>query len=130
MEQVLEVCEVIRRAVRHSSLEVVPDEFVRVELGCVAGELLHTKPGMHEEEVTDQDAAMRTAAVPEEHHGAAKVPQQLPEELDHLDRADVLVAMEPGVQGQATPTRRHPMAWLCRREAGRWRPRPSRRVSR
>ena len=106
MKQVLEIREVTGRTVGHRALEVVPDEFVRVELGRVAGKTLHVQARMPEEKVADQDATVGPAAVPEQHHGTAKVPEQLLEEGHHLRGADVLVPVEAGVQGEAAPSRR------------------------
>src|SRR5439155_9430353 len=103
MKQPLELLEVARDTVGHGALEVVPDELVRVEFGCVPREAIRVEPRMRLEEVLHQSAPVLPAAVPEKDHGTTEMAEQLPKELEDLGRPDVFVTMEPGIESRASP---------------------------
>jgi hypothetical protein len=106
MQKPLEVSEVGRDAVGHGALEVAPNVFIGVELRGVSREAIGGQPGVRLKEIPHQDTPVLPATVPEEDHRATEVPEQLLEKTDDLGRLDVLVTMEPGVQGDTSPPRR------------------------
>ena len=93
MKQPLELLEVARDTVGHGAFEVVPDELVRVEFGCVPRKAIRVEPRMRLKEVLHQRAPVLAAAVPEEDHGTTEMAEQLLKELDDLGRPDVFVPM-------------------------------------
>lgn len=103
----LKMVEIFGETVRQGALEMVPDKFVGVELGGVSRKARGLQPGMAAEKLLDRDPLVRLAAIPEEDHGAPQVSEQVSKELDHLRGADVLVGVEPGIQRDAPPLRRH-----------------------
>jgi len=107
MEESLEMMQVARVAVGHRPLEVIPDELVGVEFRRIPGEPVGTQTPMSTEELSDQRPLMVSAVVPQQGDLSAQVLEQLPEERDHLVRPDVLVQVEPGVEGKLLPLRRY-----------------------
>ena len=99
--------EILRGAVDHGTLEMVPDELVGIELGCVAREALRLQARVLRQEEPDGDSAMRAIAVPQEDNRPADVPEQLPEELDDFEEADILIVMETGMEMYAPTMWRH-----------------------
>lgn len=103
----LKMVEIFRETVRQGALEMVPDKFVGVELRGVSRKAMGPQPGMVAEKLLDWSSLVRPAVIPEEDQGASQVSEQLSKELDHFRGADVLVGVEPGIQGDAPPLRRH-----------------------
>ena len=101
MEELLEIVYVRWVAVGQRPSEVIPDEFVGVELGRVPRERIGVQTGMLFQELLDAGSLMGVGAVPEEDHVAAQVFEQLTEEGHDLPGADVLLRMEPCVEGDA-----------------------------
>lgn len=93
--------QIPRHAVSQGSFELCPDEFIWIEFRGVAWETMGVKPRVFTEELLDRGRLMGFAAIPQQDHGAAQVPEQLPKETSHLWEADILVAVEPGIEGDA-----------------------------
>ncbi len=106
MQKSLEFTEVAWDAVGHGALEVTPNVFIGVELRGVPRKTIRVEPRVLLNELPHQNAPVLAATVPEEDHRATEVPKQLLKKPDDLGRLDVLVTMEPGVQGDASPPRR------------------------
>jgi len=71
-------------------LRKLPDSLVGVELGRVAGEAVEMEPGVAVLERADGVAAVDRAVVPDHHHGAAEMAEQIPEKGADLGVLDVL----------------------------------------
>ena len=98
---------IIRHAVGQGSLEVIPDELIGVEFRGIAGERMRVQARMPAQEISGWSPFVWRSPIPEQDHGAAQVLEQLPEELGHVWRSDILVAMESGVEGDAPPAWRN-----------------------
>lgn len=101
VEKLLEVAQVYGDAVGKRSLEMGPNEFVRVEFRSIARKAMGMQARVRFEKLLHHGSLMRSAAIPEQDHGTAQMFEQLPEELDHFRGTDVFVAMESGVEGKA-----------------------------
>ena len=98
--------QVIGSAIRQGSLEIVPNELVRVELGGVARKEVRLKARVSAQELSRRTALVRSAPVPKQDDGAAQVLEELVEEASDLRRLDVLAAIETGVKGHPPLLRR------------------------
>lgn len=90
-QEFLELTQVPWVAVGCRSLEVIPDEFVGVELRCIPRKAVRMQTRMSAEELPDRRPLMVVAAIPQQDYVATQVFGQLPEESDHFGRADVLL---------------------------------------
>lgn len=98
---------IIRRAVGHGSLKIVPDELIRVKFRGIAREKVRVQARVPAQELFCRSSFVRRPSIPEQDHGAAQVFEQLPEEPGHFRRSDILVAVESGVEGDAPSARRN-----------------------
>jgi len=105
MQEALEVIQIGRSAVGQGAFKMVPNELVRVELGSIAWEPEDLKTRMLVQEGPDDLPLVGCTVVPQQHHRTAQMLEELPEELNHLGRLDVLVAVEPGVKRHAPSSR-------------------------
>ena len=64
---------VLRAAIGEHSLGELPDTFVGVQLGSVAGEAQEVEAGHAADKFCDQTSGMRPASVPEKEHVATQV---------------------------------------------------------
>ncbi len=103
----LKMVEIFRETVRQGALEMVPDKFVRIEFRGVSRKAIGAQPGIGVEKLLDRSSLVRLAIIPEEDHGTPQVPEQVAKELDHFRGTDVLVGVEPSIQRNAPPLRRH-----------------------
>ena len=94
----------IRPTVGEGALGELPDPLVRVELRGVAREAVEVEPGEGTHHLTDGFAAVDRPVVPDHHHRAAQVPQQVAERLADLRVLDVL-RMQAKVEAQTPPAR-------------------------
>lgn len=106
VDELLEVAQILGDAIGQRPLEMVPHEFIRIELRRVSRERIGMQARMGAEPLFDHGAFMRSPAIPEQDHVAPQVPEQVSEELGHFRGSNVLVGMEPGVQHDAPPFRR------------------------
>ncbi len=105
MEELFKVPQVPGVAVGQRPSEMIPDKFVGVEFRRIPREWISVQTGMFSEEFLDQDSLMGVGAVPQKNHVAAPVFEQLAEEAHDLQGADVLVRMEPCIEGDALALR-------------------------
>mgnify|MGYP001558010148 CR=1 FL=1 len=98
---------IIRRAVGHGSLEIIPDELIGVELRSIAREKVRVQAMVSVQKLFGWSPFVRRPPIPEQDHGAAQMFEQLPEEPGHFRRSDILIAMESGVEGDAPPAGRN-----------------------
>jgi len=92
--------------VRQFALSLRPDEFVGIELRCVAREAVRLHPGMAAEKGLNIPTPMNFPAVPQQDDRAAKMTEQLAKKRDDLGARDVAHA-EIEVQPEAPAPRRH-----------------------
>ena len=129
-------CEValgIGSTVGQAALGLLPDAFVRVELGGVAREAVEMQPRMTGLQRTDGIAAVDRAVVPDHDHGTAKMSEQVAQEGADLRLPDVM-SKELEVEAIASPARAHrnagdrgdaipALAMAKQRRLPSWRPR-------
>ena len=101
-----EVEAIPRAAVREATLRLPPHALVRVEFRRVRGQVLEVQSGHASAELSNERALVNTQVVPDQHHRAAQVAQQVLQELDGLHVADVAV-MPLVVQPDASARRAH-----------------------
>jgi hypothetical protein len=77
IEVVPELDQVVGSAVGQGSVGARPDILGRIELGRIRGEIVDVQPGVSREEIPHLPAPVGGAAIPEQIHGAAKVPEQM-----------------------------------------------------
>lgn len=99
--ELLEVAQIPGDTVLQSPLEMVPDEFIRVEFRSVAGEAMGVEPRIPEEKLLDRAPLVETGVIPEKNHGAAPLLEQLSEESSHLRGTDIFIRVKPGIEGDA-----------------------------
>lgn len=120
----------IRPTVGQSALRVLPDSFIRVELGGIARETVEVEPGIARLQGAEGFAAVDRAVVPDHDHGAAKMAEQVPQEGADLRLSDV-VEPQREVQSIASASGTHreagddgdPIATLAMAKQGRVAPR-------
>ena len=84
--------EAVRRAaVGKPALCVPPHAFVRVELGRIGGQVLQVQPRYATAELPHELALVDAEVVPDQDHLSAQVPQQMTQEGDGLELADVVM---------------------------------------
>jgi len=88
-EAVPQVGDISGRAIGQCALGVVPDKFVRVEFRGVSRKAMDPEPFVLVEKLTDDDAPVDRAAVPQEHDRPAQMPQEMAQETDDLHAGDV-----------------------------------------
>ena len=84
-----ELGEVVGSAVRQGAIGLCPDVLGRVELGRVRGEFVNVQARVSRDENRDLPPPMDRAAIPEEHHGAAEMPKQMPEEGPDVEPREI-----------------------------------------
>ncbi len=92
-----------RDAVGHGVFELGPDELVRVKLGSIAGEGIGMQARVAVQQPLDASGPVDLSPIPQQDHGPKDMAQEMPKEVGHLRGPDVLVGMEPCIQGQ-TPS--------------------------
>jgi hypothetical protein len=97
---------VLGGAIGQLLLRVGPHKLVGVELGRVGRKGVDVKPRPAPKEFVHESALVDGAAVPEEDHLPAQVPQEVPEKPDDLHPREV-GGMEVDVEPQATIGRGH-----------------------
>lgn len=95
---------IIGATVRQLRLRARPHAFVGVEFRGIRREVLEAQARLALEKGPDDRPAMDLAVVPEHHHRAAQVPQQMAEEVARIGGADV-GAVEPEVESAPVPAR-------------------------
>lgn len=80
--------------------EIRPDEFVRIEFWSIGWKQMDMQPWVFPEETPHRTCSVNLTSVPEQDHVATQVPKQDRKEGNHLILTDVLLGMEPGVEGQ------------------------------
>ena len=93
-------------AVGQTALGLLPDAFVRIELGGVAREAVEMQPGMTCLQRTDGIAAVDRAVVPDHDHGTSKMSEQVTQEGADLRLPDV-VSKQLEVEAITSPVRAH-----------------------
>lgn len=91
-------------AVGQVGLGPAPHTLVRVELGCVGGEVLEAKAGRARHLSAQKRAAVDVGAVEQHDHGAAKMTKQVAQERHDVGRVEVLVQLAAEVEPAPTPT--------------------------
>jgi hypothetical protein len=76
-------------AVGQSAVRLRPDVFVGVEFGGVGGKGMEVQPTLASKGAADQQTTMSERPVPQQHDVTAEMPQQFPDEGDHLFAADL-----------------------------------------
>ena len=105
-----EFVEVVGPAVGKRAFGLVPDPFVRVELGGVAGEVFDMKPRMPMQKATELIPFVNLAVVPEQNDLAAQMSEKVAQESADFRTTDVY-PMEVKVEGD-------PMALGTDRQGG------------
>ncbi len=83
-------------------LEIGPEVFDRIELGCVGGQVLQMRRAGRSA-LGDELTQMRLEAIPDQHDRAAQLALQVLEKVHHAGGVDVGVGMQAEIQ-------RHPVA--------------------
>lgn len=86
-----EVVAIFRAAVRQPTLRLPPHTFVGVEFRRVRRQVHEMQSGHAETELLDERALVNAQVVPDQHHRATQVTQQVLQELDGLHVVDVPV---------------------------------------
>jgi hypothetical protein len=97
--------QVFRNAVGHRALKLGPDKLVRVELRRIGREGIRVQARIAVQEMLNESGLMGAPSVPEQDHWAQEVAQEMPKEIGHFRGPDVLVGMEPRIQGQTLSLR-------------------------
>jgi len=100
MQESFEMTIILRDTVGQRALEVGPDEFRRVEFRGVTRKAVDVQSGMSGKKNFDRASLVRLAVIPEQDHRPPQVLEQMAEKSRHLGGADVLVAMEMGIEGE------------------------------
>ena len=118
--------------VREPLLRELPDAFVRVELGGIAGEAIEVQPGEDATQRTDRIPFVNASVVPHEHDRSSEMAKQMSQEGADLGVLDVF-RMERVVQAEATAAGTHgdardhgdpiaPLPVVEQRRLASWRP--------
>lgn len=97
--------QVLGSAVGHGALKLGPDELVRVELRSVGREGIRVQARVAVQKLFNTSGPMGPSPIPQQDHRAQEMAQEMSEEIGHFRGSDVLVGMEPRVEGQALPLR-------------------------
>lgn len=92
----------------HGAFKLGPDTLVRVKLGRVAGERIGMQAPVAGQQSLNGFGPVGSSPIPQQDHRAPDVAQEVPKELGHLWRSDVLVGMESHIQRHAPPFGGHP----------------------
>lgn len=84
-----ERCNVRGSTVGESVFCLGPDELIWIEFWSIGGKTMNLKSLMVANEISDDDAPVDCAAIPEKHHRATQVPQKVAQESDDLHACDV-----------------------------------------
>ena len=98
--------EVVGSPVRQRLLRKLPHAFVWVELRGVAGEGVEVESREATTQASNRLALVDGCTIPEENHGAAEMPEQMPKEVADLGVLDVL-RVKAVVQAETTAQRAH-----------------------
>jgi len=93
----------LRPTVCEFGLEVAPDEFIRVQLRCVAGKALDADTRSTAQELNEFCPLVDACPIPENDHVPSKVTQEVPQEVLHLRLADVLLVQMDVETDSPTP---------------------------
>lgn len=105
-EKFLKVVRVLRNAVGHKTLHIVPNELGRVQFRGVPGEEVIMNPqAIIVKESFDRPGLMRAASVPKKHKAPLQVTQEMSQEGQNLGMPDVLQGMKTDVQSGSPLTR-------------------------
>lgn len=97
--------QVVGTAVCQFALGQVPDAFVWVELGRIAGEIVHDKTAVALAQRIERLAVVNAGIVEQHEERAAKVVQQLADELAHTRAVEVLIGIDSVVERQMVAMR-------------------------
>lgn len=78
-------------AVGQGALQVIPDAFIRVQLGGVRGQGFHVQTGRPGEQLLDRITAMNLAIIQQHDQMAVHLPQQMAEEDGHFFTVDIVL---------------------------------------
>lgn len=101
-----EIGQIIRRTVGERLVSLSPDVLRRIEFGCVRREVMDVEARVVREEGPNLAAAVDGAAIPEQVHGAAQVPEQVLEERADVEASEIAGATAE-IERQAPPLGRH-----------------------
>jgi hypothetical protein len=88
-------------AVRHRTFDVVPDEFIGIEFWSIGWQQMDVEAGMGLEKLGNDLRSVWQPTIPEKDQRSTDVTQEMPEEVNNLLSADVLVGMKSTIQSQA-----------------------------
>ena len=97
MDLLAELSNILGSAIGHGFLGLVPDSFVRVQLGCVPGKVLHLQPRVASEELANLVALVDRTVVPQDDDRPPQMPQEMPQKVADL-RAPNVRLVHPVVQ--------------------------------
>lgn len=89
MDSLLELPDVLGSAVGHGLLGLVPDSFVRVQLGCVPGKVLDVQTRVLSAELANLIPLVDRAVVPKNDDGPSQMAREMQEEVADLRAPDV-----------------------------------------
>lgn len=101
-----ELVEVVGSPVRQGLLRELPHPFVGVELWGVAGEEVEVESGEATTQGPNRLALVDRTPIPKQHHRAAEMAEQMPDEVADLRMLDVL-RVETVVQAETAAARAH-----------------------
>ena len=84
-----------------TSLEMIPNQFVRVKLGRVSREVKGLDSGILFKDLPYKLGSVDRAFVPEKEELAGKVTSKLPDKVSHLRGSNVFVRVEASVKSEA-----------------------------
>jgi hypothetical protein len=93
--------DVFGDSVGQGAFHVVPDKFIGVEFRSIGREKMNMESRMLPKEVCDTLCSVRESTVPKKNHVPSEMAKQVPQELDDLRCANVLVRVKSTVQPQA-----------------------------
>ncbi len=98
--------ELVESPVRQRLLRELPHAFVGIELWGVAGEGVEVKAGEATTQGPNRLALVDRAPIPKQHHRAAEMAEQMPDEVADLRMPEVL-RVETVVQAETAAARAH-----------------------
>jgi len=84
MDSLLELSNILGPAIGHGLLGLVPDSFVRVQLGCVPGKVLQVQTRVLSTELPNVVTLVDSAIVPEDNDWPRQMSREMPEEVADL----------------------------------------------
>lgn len=89
VQSVPEIGEVVGGSVSEGPIGPCPNILGRVELRRVSGEIVDVQPRVGREEGPDLPPPMDRAAIPEQIHGAAQMPEQMLQEGPDVETREI-----------------------------------------